>query len=105
MCKFKNLKINHKILLAYLSFLAGVGLAIAGITIYPPGVIHGSVLIMCAQLLVLCATLLGLNIKFDLERKYFHTKQENGTSSKEDKKMIQEAVEEFLAANNPSENG
>ena len=44
MCKFKNinidLSINHKIVLSYLSFFFAVGFAIAGIAIYPPGVIH-----------------------------------------------------------------
>lgn len=52
MCKFKNnninLSINHKIVLSYLSFFFAVGFAIAGIAIYPPGVIHGSVLILVA---------------------------------------------------------
>jgi hypothetical protein len=83
MCKFKNITINHKVILAYLSFFTGVGLAIAGIAIYPPGVIHGSVLIMVAQLLVLCATLLGLNVKFDLQNKYFHS-HHNESSPKQD---------------------
>lgn len=68
---FKSLITNHKIILAYLSFIAGIGFGIAGLVVPPIGYIHSSVLILIAQLLVLCATLLGLNIKFDLERKFF----------------------------------
>lgn len=100
MCKFKNITLNHKVILAYLSFFTGVGLAIAGIAIYPPGVIHGSVLIMVAQLLVLCATLLGLNVKFDLQNKYFHSHQDNST--KRDLQEIEKAVnEQYGEINNP----
>jgi hypothetical protein len=73
---FKTLLTDHKIILAYLSFFAGIGFGIAGLALPPIGLIHSSVLILIAQLLVLTATLLGLNIKFDLERKYFHTNQE-----------------------------
>ena len=97
MCKFKNIKIdlsiNHKIVLSYLSFFFAVGFAIAGIAIYPPGVIHGSVLILVAQLLVLCGTLLGLNIKFDLQEKYFHAHQHDSTT-KDELAQIQQAVDE-----------
>lgn len=96
MCKFKNnninLSINHKIVLSYLSFFFAVGFAIAGIAIYPPGVIHGSVLILVAQLFVLCGTLLGLNIKFDLQEKYFHARHDSTT--KEDLAQIQNAINE-----------
>lgn len=99
---FKTLLTDHKIILAYLSFIAGIGFGIAGLVVPPIGYIHSSVLILIAQLLVLCATLLGLNIKFDLERKLFQTKH-NNTSSKEDKETIQKAVDEYLAASNPTE--
>ena len=89
----RNLNLNHKIVLSYLSFFFAVGFAIAGIAIYPPGVIHGSVLILVAQLFVLCGTLLGLNIKFDLQEKYFHAHQSVPTT-KEDLARIQDAVNE-----------
>ena len=82
---FKTLLTDHKIILAYLSFFAGIGFGIAGLSLPPIGLIHSSVLILIAQLLVLTATLLGLNIKFDLERKYFHTKQEPPQNKPKDK--------------------
>lgn len=101
---FRSLITDHKIILAYLSFVAGIGFGIAGLVVPPIGYIHSSVLILIAQLLVLCATLLGLNIKFDLERKFFQTRHENHSSSKEDKEAIQKAVDEYLAASNQTEN-
>lgn len=82
----------HKVIICYAAFIAAIGFAIAGIAIYPYGVIHGSVLILIAQLLVLSATFAGLNIKFDLERKYFHANNE--TSIKDDKKQIEQLVNE-----------
>lgn len=66
---------DHKIILAYLSFFAGVGFGIAGLAVPPIGLIHSSVLILIAQCLVLCATLLGLSVKFDLHRQIFNTQQ------------------------------
>ena len=69
----KKWSTDHKIILAYLSFLAGIGFGIAGLAVPPIGLIHSSVLILIAQLLVLCATLLGLSVKFDLHRQIFHT--------------------------------
>jgi hypothetical protein len=69
-----------------------MGFAITGIAVYPPGVIHGSVLILIAQLLVLCATLLGLNIKLDLERKYFSSHNDRDDVRK-DIEQIEEAVD------------
>lgn len=84
--------INHKVLLCYASFIAAIGFAIAGIAIYPYGIIHGSVLILVAQLFVLSATFAGLNVKFDLERKYFHAKP--GSTTKDELAQIQQAVDE-----------
>lgn len=81
----------HKVIICYAAFIMAIGFGIAGIAIYPYGVIHGSVLILIAQLLVLSATFAGLNVKFDLERKYFHAHNEN--SSKNDVQQIQEMVD------------
>ena len=94
MCKFiEKFNLNHRVTLAYLSFFFAMGFAIAGISIPPVGQIFSSVLILIAQLLVLSATFLGLNVKFDLERKYFHAHQHD-SMTKEDLAQIQQAVDE-----------
>lgn len=54
-----------------------MGFGIAGMAIPPIGFIHSSVLILIAQCLVLCATLLGLSVKFDLEKKHFSAGHSN----------------------------
>lgn len=102
---FRDLTDHSKIILSYLSFLAAIGFGIAGLALPPLGFIHSSVLILIAQLLVLCATLLGLSVKFDLSRKYFHTQQQEGNKdideikqalAEDDKrrKSLQETVED-----------
>ena len=45
---FKTLLTDHKIILAYLSFIAGIGFGIAGLVVPPIGYIHSSVLILIA---------------------------------------------------------
>lgn len=84
-----------KLNLAIWSFIGGLFFAAAGMAIYPYGVIDATVLIMVAQLLVLCATLLGKNITLDLEHKYFHTEDQmkkfNDNEEKTDEnKQVQE---------------
>ena len=94
MYKFiENFKINHRITLSYLSFFFAMGFAIAGISLPPVGQIFSSVLILIAQLLVLSATFLGLNVKFDLQNKYFHAHQHDSTT-KDELAQIQQAVDE-----------
>ena len=80
---FKSLTVNNKIILSYLSFFFAMGFGIAGMAIPPVGYIHSSVLILIAQCLVLCATLLGLSVKFDLERKHFSAGHPSNKSKKE----------------------
>lgn len=93
MKKFLNgLTVNHKIALSYLAFFCGIGFGIAGIAIYPPGVIHGSVLILIAQLLVLSGTFVGLDVKFDLNNKYFHARQNQIDENRKDIDRIKKAM-------------
>ena len=51
--------------IALLSFCSAVAFAAAGLYLPPMGVIDSSVLMLVAQLLVLCATLLGVDSYFD----------------------------------------
>ena len=48
-----------------MAFGSAVAFAAAGLILPPLGVIDGSVLLLSAQLLVLCATLLGVDGYFD----------------------------------------
>ena len=93
MKKFLNgLTVNHKIALSYLAFFCGIGFGIAGIAIYPPGIIHGSVLILIAQLLVLSGTFVGLDVKFDLNNKYFHARQNQIDENRKDIDLIKKSM-------------
>lgn len=81
-------KILHtKLRLAVWSFIFAIGFGAAGIIMIPMGVIDTSVLLLIAQLLILCGTLLGGNITFDLEKKYFHADAEtdNNVEKNQDK--------------------
>ena len=80
-----ELLVKYKLRLAVASFIAGVFFGLLGMLIIPYGVIDATVLVMVAQLLVLCATLLGRNITIDLEHKYFNT-DSNYSRDPEDKK-------------------
>ena len=51
--------------IALLSFSSAVAFAAAGLFLPPQGEIDSSVLMLVAQLLVLCATLLGVDSYFD----------------------------------------
>lgn len=51
-----------KMILAVLSFLASVVIGFIAMFIPPSGEIHSSILWFVAQMLVFCATLLGLNL-------------------------------------------
>ena len=68
-----KLSYNVKITLAVLSFIAAIGFGVAGLIMPPMGSISGSVLILIAQLLVLCCTLIGIQLKIDLANKYFES--------------------------------
>jgi hypothetical protein len=63
-----------------------MGFAIAGISLPPIGHIYSSVLILIAQLLVLSGTFIGLDVKFDLDHRYFHARQSNTQQPGDDKK-------------------
>ena len=83
---FKGLTDNAKIVLSYLSFFAAIGFGIAGMLCPPIGFVHSSILILIAQLLVLCGTFIGLDVKFDLDHRYFHARQSNTQQPGDDKK-------------------
>ena len=51
--------------ISLLAFCSAVAFAAAGLIIPPQGVIDSTVLMLVAQLLVLCATLLGVDSYFD----------------------------------------
>lgn len=51
--------------IAFLSWLSAVLFGTAGMLLPPLGVIDGSVLMLIAQLLILCATLLGVESYVD----------------------------------------
>lgn len=94
--------INYTILkenLAILSFIAAVIFGFLGILLPPLGYISSSVLILIAQFLVMCATLLGLNITFDLMQKKFITeykeKQLQIDKQKEDEQDVIEQIQKL----------
>lgn len=89
----KSLTVNNKIILSYLSFFFAMGFGVAGMAIPPVGFIHSSVLILIAQCLVLCATLLGLSVKFDLERKHFSAGNPQNKAKKEGEKLEESKAE------------
>lgn len=66
------------------SFLAAVGLGIAGMWIEPPGEVSGSACLLIAQFMVLSATYLGLHIKFDLTKKMFDSTESDKKKDKEE---------------------
>ena len=100
MCKFKKWGLDHKVFLAYLAFIAGIGFGIAGLVIPPAGYISSSVLILIAQLFVLSGTFIGLDVKFDVNNKYFHARP--GSSVRQDLQEIEKAVnEQYGEINNP----
>ena len=51
--------------ISLLAFCSAVAFAAAGLFLPPQGVIDSTVLMLVAQLLVLCATLLGVDSYFD----------------------------------------
>lgn len=55
--------------LAVAAFVASCIFGLLGITLPPTGIIDGSVNFLIAQLLVLCATLLGVESYYDKVRK------------------------------------
>ena len=61
--------------IALMAFGSAVAFAAAGLILPPLGVIDGSVLMLSAQLLVLCATLLGVDGYFDKIQTLLNTKK------------------------------
>lgn len=55
--------------LATASWVAAVGFGVAGLVIPPQGEIDSSVLILIAQLLVLCCTFIGVKAPFKVQAK------------------------------------
>lgn len=90
---FKKYTFNHKTILSYLSFLFGIIFGFLGLLLPPIGLIHGSVLILIAQLFVLSGTFIGLDVKFDMSNKYFHAHQHDSIT-REDIAQIKKAVDE-----------
>ena len=60
--------------IALMAFGSAVAFAAAGLILPPLGVIDGSVLMLSAQLLVLCATLLGVDGFYDKMRSLLKSK-------------------------------
>ena len=70
-------------LVAIGSFLAAVGLAFTSLLISPEHDIESGVLMMCAQFLMLTATIFGIDYKFKTHENYFRrfvNKQTNSES-------------------------
>ena len=65
----------------YFLVCAGIGFGIAGMLLPPIGTIDWSVLILIGQLFVLSATILGLDIKFNIKEGVF----ESGDIDEEEK--------------------
>lgn len=66
----------------YFLVCAGIGFGIAGMLLPPIGTIDWSVLILIGQLFLLSATILGLDIKFNIKEGVF----ESGDIDEEDEK-------------------
>lgn len=96
--------LNHKIILSYLAFFAGIGFGVAGLVIPPAGQLAGSVLILIGQLLVLSGTFVGLDVKFDLERKYFHAKYVELTGKKDAEEIEQLVKKQYGEIQDNDEN-
>ena len=65
----------------YFLVCAGIGFGIAGMLLPPIGTIDWSVLILIGQLFILAATVLGLDIKFNIKEGIF----ESGDIDEEEK--------------------
>lgn len=89
---FKTIITNNKILLSYLAFFAGIGFGIAGISIPPLGYISSSLLILIAQLFILSAGFIGLDVKFDLNNKYFHARQNQIDENRKNIELIKKSM-------------
>lgn len=77
--KFQNL-IERNALKAYLavaSFVFAIIFAFTGMFCDPRGIVDNSVLILIAQLLILCATMLGLRVDISKRDGEFHTGAES----------------------------
>lgn len=89
---------NIKLIIAVLSFISAVCFGVAGLLLPPPGSIDGSVLILIAQMLVFCATLIGIQLKIDLANKYFSSSSsqinERLTNEEKDIVLIKRALEQ-----------
>lgn len=68
-------------LVAIGSFLAAVGLAFTSLLISPEHDIASGVLMMCAQFLMLTATIFGIDYKFKTHENYFRRSVNEQTNS------------------------
>ena len=62
---------KHKILVFIFLFLCGLAFGAWGMIVPPNGVIDGSVLILIAQIVVLAASVYGLEVHFDIKEGKF----------------------------------
>lgn len=79
---FTNFHIDNTIIkqiIALLSFIFAIIFAMLGIFTEPEGVLDASVNILIAQMLILCCTMLGLKIDFDLKERHMKTGEEQKT--------------------------
>jgi hypothetical protein len=86
--KFKKIVIKNPNTKFYFLVSAGIGFGIWGGSIPPGGVISPSFLIMIAQLFVLAATIIGLDIKFNIKDGLFESccdDDDEGASAKNSK--------------------
>lgn len=70
-------------LVAIGSFLAAVGLAFTSLLISPEHDIASGVLMMCAQFLMLTATIFGIDYKFKTHENYFRRYVKTQSNSEE----------------------
>lgn len=93
MNKIMHLNNKIRIILSIGSFIASLIFAAIALLLPPPGSIDSSVLIFIAQLLVVCCSLLGLNLKLDLANKKFEATHE--INNHEDIENIKQVLSHF----------
>lgn len=70
---------KNKLVTFFILFFCGVGFGAAGMVLPPTGIIHSSVLILVGQIFILCASIYGYEIHFDINKGKFDAghKKEN----------------------------
>lgn len=74
--KKKYTKIKNPNVKFYFLVTMGIGFGVWGGILPPEGVISPSFLVMVAQLFILAATILGLDIRFNLKDMIFDSKED-----------------------------